>query len=44
MLRKVTERPEASQFGLAKIIGMTREGIVTEADKLLTDQAISRHV
>jgi len=38
VLRKVTERPEASQFGLAKIIGMTREGIVTEADKLLTDQ------
>jgi UDP-N-acetylglucosamine 2-epimerase (non-hydrolysing) len=38
VLRKVTERPEASQFGLAKIIGMTREGIVTEADKLLTDE------
>ena len=34
----MTERPEASQFGLAKIIGMTREGIVTEADKLLTDE------
>jgi UDP-N-acetylglucosamine 2-epimerase (non-hydrolysing) len=37
VLRKVTERPEASQFGLAKIIGMERENIVKEADKLLTD-------
>jgi UDP-N-acetylglucosamine 2-epimerase (non-hydrolysing) len=37
VLRKVTERPEASQFGMAKIIGMSREGIVNEADKLLTD-------
>ena len=37
VLRKVTERPEASQFGMAKIIGMSREGIVTEADRLLTD-------
>jgi UDP-N-acetylglucosamine 2-epimerase len=37
VLRKVTERPEASQFGLAKIIGMTRESIVKESDSLLTD-------
>src|SRR5579872_2458404 len=37
VLRKVTERPEASQFGMAKIIGMSREGIVREADRLLTD-------
>jgi UDP-N-acetylglucosamine 2-epimerase (non-hydrolysing) len=37
VLRKVTERPEASQFGLAKIIGMTRESIVKESHKLLTD-------
>ena len=37
VLRKVTERPEASQFGLAKIIGMTRESIVKESAKLLTD-------
>jgi len=37
VLRKVTERPEASQFGMAKIIGMSREGIVSEADRLLTD-------
>lgn len=37
VLRKVTERPEASQFGMARIIGMSREGIVSEADRLLTD-------
>jgi len=37
VLRKVTERPEASQFGLAKIIGMSRENIVSEADHLLND-------
>jgi UDP-N-acetylglucosamine 2-epimerase (non-hydrolysing) len=37
VLRNVTERPEASQFGLAKIIGMTRNGIVRETDHLLTD-------
>jgi UDP-N-acetylglucosamine 2-epimerase (non-hydrolysing) len=37
VLRKVTERPEASQFGMAKIIGMSREGIVKETDRLLND-------
>lgn len=37
VLRKVTERPEASQFGMAKIIGMSRESIVREADRLLDD-------
>jgi UDP-N-acetylglucosamine 2-epimerase (non-hydrolysing) len=37
VLRKVTERPEASQFGMAKIIGMSRDAIVSEADRLLTD-------
>jgi len=37
VLRKLTERPEASQFGMAKIVGMSREGIVNEAERLLTD-------
>lgn len=37
VLRKVTERPEASQFGMARIIGMSRESIVSEADRLLDD-------
>jgi UDP-N-acetylglucosamine 2-epimerase (non-hydrolysing) len=37
VLRRVTERPEASQFGMAKIIGMSRERIVSETDRLLTD-------
>ena len=35
VLRKVTERPEASQFGMAKIIGMARKDIVFEASNLL---------
>ncbi|HEV2490523.1 MAG TPA: UDP-N-acetylglucosamine 2-epimerase (non-hydrolyzing) [Candidatus Acidoferrales bacterium] len=38
VLRKVTERPEASQFGMAKIVGMSREGIVRETEHLLSDQ------
>ncbi len=37
VLRKVTERPEASQFGMARIIGMSRDAIVNEADRLLDD-------
>ncbi|HWG59413.1 MAG TPA: UDP-N-acetylglucosamine 2-epimerase (non-hydrolyzing) [Candidatus Acidoferrales bacterium] len=37
VMRKVTERPEASQFGLAKIVGMSRETIVRETDLLLSD-------
>jgi UDP-N-acetylglucosamine 2-epimerase (non-hydrolysing) len=37
VLRKVTERPEASQFGMAKIIGMSRENIVAETERLLSD-------
>lgn len=37
VLRKVTERPEASQFGMSKIIGMSRERIVAETERLLTD-------
>lgn len=40
VLRKVTERPEAFQAGLAKIIGTSRENIVTEATRLLTDPAV----
>jgi len=37
VLRKLTERPEASQFGMAKIIGMSRKGIFDEAERLLSD-------
>jgi UDP-N-acetylglucosamine 2-epimerase (non-hydrolysing) len=39
VLRKLTERPEASQFGMAKIVGMSREGIFGEAERLLSDAA-----
>jgi UDP-N-acetylglucosamine 2-epimerase (non-hydrolysing) len=37
VLRKVTERPEASQFGMSRIIGMSRERIVEETERLLND-------
>jgi len=37
VLRKLTERPEASQFGMAKIIGMSRDAIVNETNCLLND-------
>jgi UDP-N-acetylglucosamine 2-epimerase (non-hydrolysing) len=35
VLRKVTERPEASLLGMAKIVGTSREAIVNEASRLL---------
>lgn len=35
VLRKVTERPEASMMGLAKVVGTRRETIVREASRLL---------
>jgi UDP-N-acetylglucosamine 2-epimerase (non-hydrolysing) len=38
VLRRVTERPEASEFGLARTIGMSREAIVRETERLLTDK------
>jgi UDP-N-acetylglucosamine 2-epimerase (non-hydrolysing) len=37
VLRKLTERPEAAQFGMAKIIGMSRDAIVNESSHLLDD-------
>jgi UDP-N-acetylglucosamine 2-epimerase (non-hydrolysing) len=39
VLRKLTERPEAAQFGMAKIIGMSRDAIVNESSHLLNDAA-----
>lgn len=38
VLRKVTERPEASLLGMAKIVGTSREAIVREASRLLSDE------
>ncbi len=38
VLRKVTERPEAAQMGMAKIVGTAREVIVREASRLLSNQ------
>lgn len=37
VLRKVTERPEASMMGMAKIVGTSREAIVQEASRLLSN-------
>lgn len=42
VLRKVTERPEASMMGLSRIIGTSREAIVEEAADLLTNTASYR--
>ena len=42
VLRKVTERPEASLMGLSRIIGTSREAIVEEATELLTHKASYR--
>jgi len=36
VLRKVTERPEASRMGMAKIVGTSRKAIVREASRLLS--------
>jgi UDP-N-acetylglucosamine 2-epimerase (non-hydrolysing) len=38
VLRKVTERPEASLLGMAKIVGTSREVIVREASRLLSSK------
>lgn len=38
VLRKVTERPEASLLGMAKIVGTSREVIVAEASRLLSSK------
>lgn len=37
VLRKITERPEASLIGLARIVGTQRTRIVEEASELLSD-------
>jgi UDP-N-acetylglucosamine 2-epimerase (non-hydrolysing) len=37
LLRAVTERPEAFELGMAKVVGTRRDDIVREASKLLSD-------
>ena len=39
VLRKVTERPEASLMGLSKLVGTSKEKIVREASRLLASPA-----
>ena len=38
VLRKVTERPEASLMGMAKVVGTSREAIVREASRVLSSE------
>jgi UDP-N-acetylglucosamine 2-epimerase (non-hydrolysing) len=38
VLRKVTERPEAAMMGMAKVVGTSREVIVREASRLLSNE------
>ena len=38
VLRKLTERPEASQMGMAKVVGTARHVIVREASRLLSNE------
>ena len=40
VLRDMTERPEAVQAGLAKIIGTSRQAIFAAASELLTDKTV----
>src|SRR5690349_866228 len=42
VLRKVTERPEASMMGLARIVGTSREAIVREASDILSSSIVYR--
>jgi len=42
VLRRVTERPEASLAGMAKIVGTSREAIVAEASRLLGSESAYR--
>ena len=37
VMRRTTERPEAIEAGAARLVGVKREGIVREAERLLTD-------
>jgi UDP-N-acetylglucosamine 2-epimerase (non-hydrolysing) len=39
VLRDETERPEAVEAGVARLVGAQREQIVAEAARLLTDKA-----
>jgi UDP-N-acetylglucosamine 2-epimerase (non-hydrolysing) len=40
LLRNVTERPEAFNAGLAKIVGTRKEKIVEESENLLNDAGL----
>ncbi len=44
VLRDETERPEAVEAGVAKLIGTNRSVIVTEASRLLTDPAAHKRM
>jgi UDP-N-acetylglucosamine 2-epimerase (non-hydrolysing) len=44
VLRQTTERPEAVEAGVARVVGTERRGIVAEASRLLDDPAAYREM
>jgi UDP-N-acetylglucosamine 2-epimerase (non-hydrolysing) len=42
VLRKITERPEASMIGLARIVGTSSEAITREAADILSSSVVYR--
>jgi UDP-N-acetylglucosamine 2-epimerase (non-hydrolysing) len=44
VLRKTTERPEAAEAGLARIIGTDHNAIVEHAEELLEDEQAYRQM
>lgn len=44
VLREKTERPEGIEAGVAKIVGVNRDTIVTEARKLLEDKCVYQNM
>ena len=44
VLRKTTERPEAAEAGLARIIGTDRKAIVEHVEELLEDEQVHRQM
>jgi UDP-N-acetylglucosamine 2-epimerase len=44
VLRKTTERPEAAQVGLARVIGTSRNAVVQHTEELLHDRQAHRRM
>jgi len=44
VLREETERPEAGEAGVVKLVGTSRMNLINEAEKLLTDKIVYREM